>query len=93
MARPKFSDIFGACIGEELSAIVGDKYLEKCDLDIETRNLLLCINTENYISKETAQNIQNALKMALKLNSCQVEFLCDTILQCFNDDSLERRNS
>ena len=74
MGKPRFSEIFGACIGEELSSFVADKPLSKCALDTDSRSLSLELESENYIAREIQQRIQETLKTALRLNACGVAF-------------------
>ena len=82
MAKPKFSDIFGACIGEELTSYVGDKTIEKCNLDTDRRSMSIGLCCEEYINKEIKDKVQNALKTVLRLNECELEFICSTNAFC-----------
>ena len=74
MSKPKFSDIFGMCIHQELFNLIADRVIEKCNLDTENRSLTIELGTENYIEKETQLKIQNELKDALRLSACEVSF-------------------
>ncbi len=82
MAKPKFSDIFGACIGQELASYVADKTIEKCSLDTENRTMSISLCCEEYIGKDIQLKIQNALKETLRLSDCTFEFLCDSSAFC-----------
>ncbi|MBQ3052129.1 MAG: PolC-type DNA polymerase III [Clostridia bacterium] len=74
MGKPTFSCIFGNCLEDSLMSLIGDKAIEKCNLDIESRSLSVEISCDTYIQRELQLNIQNTVKAMLKLNFCEFSF-------------------
>ena len=73
MQRPSFSDIFGVYLSQNIKEVEKAVVL-KCSLDMENRSLIAEISSEAYISRENQFNVINAVKEALKLDKCLMEF-------------------
>ena len=75
MATPLFLDIFSLYLSEELSALLNTATVEKCKLDIDERSLNVTVNSKLYLDSQNCDQIHNALKNALKLQECDIQFL------------------
>ena len=62
MGKPTFSCIFGNCLEDSLMSLIGDKAIEKCNLDIESRSLSVEISCDTYIQRELQLKTVNSTK-------------------------------
>ena len=72
MAKASFSELFGEYVSDELSEIFADCTVEYCKLEFEDRTLEITIKSDKYITHETKNGLCEALKDALRLDSCAV---------------------
>ena len=82
MATPRFLDIFSLYFDQPLNEVLSDAVLEKCSLDIESRSLNILIGSKVYITRENRNKIYSALKSALKLTVCQVDYKFENTAFC-----------
>ena len=74
MAKPLFSEIFGAYFGEELNNALSGCTVEGCKLSMEERTLELALHSSDYINRNVQTEIINTLKSVLRLINCAVLF-------------------
>ena len=72
MAKASFSELFGSYVSGGLSEIFADCTVEHCALELEDRTLEITIKSDKYITHETKNRLLEALKSALRLDSCTV---------------------
>ena len=82
MATPRFLDIFSLYFDQPLNEVLSDAVLTKCSLDIDSRSLNILIGSKVYITRENRNKIYSALKSALKLTVCQVDYKFENTAFC-----------
>ena len=82
MATPRFLDIFSLYFDQPLNEVLSDAVLEKCSLDIDSRSLNILIGSKVYITRENRNKIYSALKSALNLTVCQVDYKFENTAFC-----------
>ena len=80
MATPLFLEVFGEYFGTELKDDLSLAVMDKCNLDIESRTLLVSLNSDKYIKRSVLGEISNTLKTYLKLTKCEIDI-------CFSADA------
>ena len=69
--------LFGEYLDQQLNMALGEALVEKCELDIEERKMLLGLKSEAYISAENILKFRNRIKDILRLN--ELDFSCSFI--------------
>ena len=82
MATPRFLDIFSLYFDQPLNEVLSDAVLTKCSLDIDSRSLNILIGSKVYITRENRNKIYSALKSALNLTVCQVDYKFENTAFC-----------
>ena len=82
MATPRFLDIFSLYFDQPLNEVLNDAVLTKCSLDIDSRSLNILIGSKVYITRENRNKIYSALKSALNLTVCQVDYKFENTAFC-----------
>ena len=82
MATPRFLDIFSLYFDQPLNEVLSDAVLTKCSLDIDSRSLNILIGSKVYITRENRNKIYSALKSALNLTVCQVDYIFENTAFC-----------
>lgn len=72
MSKPTFYDVFGIYF-KNIYPSVRYSIVDKCNLDIEERELNITLAAEAYIIDEELRETRETLKEALKLNKCVIE--------------------
>ncbi|MBQ2266535.1 MAG: hypothetical protein II342_03945, partial [Clostridia bacterium] len=80
MATPLFLDVFGEYFGDDIKSDLLAAVMSKCNLDIESRTLLVSLNSDKYIKRSVLGEISNTLKTYLKLTKCEIDI-------CFSADA------
>ncbi len=74
MSEAKFTDIFGAYLGEDLFLVAQDCVLKKCSLNIDQRALSAELFSEQYIARQQQMQIQQVMQNVLKLERCVIGY-------------------
>ena len=74
MATPRFLDVFSECFGAKAPNSLENALLSKCNLNIDERSLEVLITSPNYITNADQMAVTTALKTALQLKNCDVQF-------------------
>ena len=69
MATPLFLDVFGEYFGDDIKSDLLAAVMSKCNLDIESRTLLVSLNSDKYIKRSLLGEVSNTLKTYLKLTN------------------------
>ena len=80
MATPLFLDVFGEYFGDDIKSDLLAAVMSKCNLDIESRTLLVSLNSDKYIKRSVLGEVSNTLKTYLKLTKCEIDI-------CFSADA------
>ena len=67
MATPLFLEVFGEYFGDELKDDLSLAVMDKCNLDIDNRSLLISLSSDTYIKQSVLLEVSNTLKSYLKL--------------------------